>query len=94
VCSVDTPFPPHQRVERFSTIEFNHVCPISRAERSGFAPWSSSARTKVKVPGYVVVGHDQRVAEAVMHVIFDRPELANNALVAPVLERPAQIDPD
>ena len=42
----------------------------------------------------VVVGHDQRAIEALMHVIFDRPELSDDALIGPVLERPAEVDAD
>ena len=44
--------------------------------------------------GDVVVGDDERAFEPVVDVIFDRSELANDAPVGPVLERPAEIDAD
>src|ERR1700677_3559401 len=42
----------------------------------------------------VVVGHDQRPIEAIVNVIFDRSELADDSLICPVLERPAQVHAD
>src|SRR5271168_3982115 len=44
--------------------------------------------------GDVVVGHDQRTIEAIVNVIFDRSELSDDALIGPVLERPAKVHAD
>ena len=45
-------------------------------------------------PRDVVVGDDQRAIKAVVDIIFDRAELAQDALMGPALERPPEVDAD
>ncbi len=45
-------------------------------------------------PRDVVVADDQRAIKAVVDVILDRVELAQDALMGPVLERPPEVDSD
>ncbi len=45
-------------------------------------------------PGDVVVGDDQRTVETLVDIVLDRPELVDDPLIRPALERPAEIDAD
>src|SRR5271170_2486009 len=44
--------------------------------------------------GDVVISYNQRAIEAIVNVIFDRSELSDDALIGPVLERPAEVHAD